>query len=58
VPTIVLFVNDKRLCATSYESYLTNRYRAAHPASGIPIVFSVRSRSRREWEPRQKPQGH
>jgi GTP-binding protein len=58
VPTIVLFVNDKRLMATSYESYLTNRYRAAHPAPGIPVVFSVRSRSRREWEPRPKPQGH
>ena len=58
VPTIVLFVNDKRLMAASYESYLTNRYRAAHPAPGIPVILSVRSRSRREWEPRQKPQGH
>jgi len=55
---IVLFVNDKRLMASSYESYLTNQYRAAHPAPGIPVIFSVRSRSRREWEPRQKPQGH
>ncbi len=58
VPTIVLFVNDKRLMATSYEAYLTNRFRAAHPAPGIPIVFSVRSRTRKEWEPRQKFQGH
>jgi GTP-binding protein len=59
VPTIVLFVNDKRLMATSYEAYLTNRYRAAHPSPGIPVVLSVRSRSRREWEPRNnKPQGH
>ncbi len=58
VPTIVLFVNDKRLMATSYESYLTNRFRAAHPAPGIPIIFSVRSRTRKEWEPRQKFQGH
>jgi GTPase len=58
VPTIVLFVNDKRLMAASYESYLTNRYRAAHPAPGIPVIFSVRSRSRREWEPRLPPQGH
>ena len=59
VPTIVLFVNDKRLMATSYEAYLTNRYRAAHPSPGIPVVLSVRSRSRREWEPRnKKPQGH
>ncbi len=58
VPTIVLFVNDKRLISSSYESYLTNHYRAGHPSPGIPVVFSVRSRSRREWEPRQKPQGH
>ncbi len=58
VPTIVLFVNDKRLMSSSYESFLTNQYRAAHPAPGIPVIFSVRSRSRREWEPRQKPQGH
>jgi GTP-binding protein len=58
VPTIVLFVNDKRLMANSYESYLTNRFREAHPAPGVPIIFSVRSRTRREWEPHQKPQGH
>ena len=59
VPTIVLFVNDKRLMANSYESYIVNRYRAAHPAPGIPVVLSVRSRSRKEWEPKsRKPQGH
>ncbi|MFZ9935487.1 MAG: ribosome biogenesis GTPase Der [Luteolibacter sp.] len=58
VPTIVLFVNDKRLITGSYETYLTNQYRAAHPAPGVPVVFSVRSRSRREWEPPKKPQGH
>ncbi len=58
VPTIVLFVNDKRLITGSYETYLTNQYRAAHPAPGVPVVFSVRSRSRREWEPPRKPQGH
>jgi len=44
--------------ANSYESYLTNRMREAHPAPGVPIVFSVRSRTRREWEPRERPQGH
>ena len=57
-PTIVLFVNDKKLMSSSYESYLSNRYRAAHPAPGIPVVFSVRSRARREWRPSKKPQGH
>ncbi|MGA0845531.1 MAG: ribosome biogenesis GTPase Der [Luteolibacter sp.] len=57
VPTIVLFVNDKRLMTDSYETYLANQYRAAHPAPGVPVVFSVRSRSRREWEPPPKPLG-
>jgi len=54
VPTIVLFVNDKRLMSASYESYLANQYRAAHPAPGVPVAFSVRSRSRRDWEPKPK----
>ncbi|MCF7731130.1 MAG: ribosome biogenesis GTPase Der [Akkermansiaceae bacterium] len=58
VPTIVLFVNDKRLMAHSYEAYLTKKMRHAHPAPGVPIVFSVRSRTRREWTPPEKPQGH
>ena len=58
VPTIVLFVNDKRLMAQSYEQYLVNRFREAHPAPGVPVVLSVRSRTRREWTPPQKPQGH
>ena len=59
VPTLVLFVNDKHLMKDSYEAYLTNQFREAHPAPGIPIIFSVRSRTRREWEPPKKGnQGH
>lgn len=54
VPTIILFVNDKRLMSGAYETYLTNQFRAAHPAIGIPVVFSVRSRTRRDWEPPPK----
>jgi len=54
VPTIILFVNDKRLMPQAYETYLTNQFRAAHPAAGIPVVFSVRSRTRREWDPPPK----
>lgn len=54
VPTIVLFVNDKRLMSQSYEAYLSNRFREAHPAPGVPVVFSVRSRTRREWTPPPK----
>lgn len=51
VPTVILFVNDKRLMPQSYETYLMNQFREAHPAPGIPVVFSVRSRTRRDWEP-------
>ncbi len=59
VPTLVLFVNDKTLMRDAYQAYLTNQFREAHPAPGIPVIFSVRSRPRREWEPpRKKFQGH
>lgn len=59
VPTIVLFVNDKALMQDSYQAYLTNQFREAHPAPGIPVIFSPRSRPRREWEPpKKKNQGH
>lgn len=54
VPTIILFVNDKRLMPQAYETYLMNQFRDAHPAPGIPVVFSVRSRTRRDWEPPAK----
>lgn len=59
VPTLVLFVNDKHLMKDSYEAYLTNQIREAHPAPGIPVIFSIRSRPRREWEPPKRgKQGH
>ncbi|WP_277349155.1 ribosome biogenesis GTPase Der [Luteolibacter luteus] len=53
VPTFVLFVNDKSLMPASYEQYLSNRLREFNPVAGVPIVFSVRSRDRREWEKRE-----
>lgn len=45
VPVYILFVNDKRLMHERYEQYLANRIREAHPSPGLPITFSVRSRS-------------
>lgn len=50
VPTYVLFVNDKRLMSQSYEQYISNKLRDAHHAPAIPVVLSVRSRTRKEWE--------
>lgn len=55
VPTFVLFVNDKALMPTSYEQYLANRLREFNPVPAVPVVFSVRSRDRREWEKRDSP---
>jgi GTPase len=57
VPTFVLFVNDKALMPASYESYLSNRLREFNPVPAVPIVFSVRSRDRREWEERDTGAG-
>ena len=48
VPTFVLFVNDKAMMSSSYEQYLTNKLRQEHPAPGVPVIFSVRSRRREE----------
>jgi GTP-binding protein len=57
VPTFVLFVNDKSLMPTSYEQYLSNRLREFNPVAGVPVVFSIRSRDRREWEDRDTGTG-
>ena len=46
VPKYVLFVNDKNLLSDSYSQYLRNTIRQAYPQSGIPIIFSARSRIR------------
>lgn len=48
VPTYVLFVNDKRLLTESYAQYLRNCIRERAGVGGIPIVFSPRSRVRRD----------
>lgn len=50
VPTYILFVNNKHLLLDSYQQYLTNKLRAAHPAPGVPVVFSARSRERKSAE--------
>ncbi len=50
VPTFVLFVNDKQLITPSYQQYLSNQLREAHPAPAIPVIFSIRSRRRRDLE--------
>ncbi|MEM1084178.1 MAG: ribosome biogenesis GTPase Der [Verrucomicrobiota bacterium] len=50
VPTFVLFVNDKTMMTDSYQQYLSNQLREKHPAPAVPVIFSVRSRRRRDLE--------
>ncbi len=45
VPTYILFVNDKRLMQDSYEQYLSNYIHSQHRSYGVPVIFSIRSRS-------------
>ena len=47
VPTLILFVNDKRLMSENYQAYLENRIRDHQVCLGLPIPFSVRSRNRK-----------
>lgn len=53
VPRYILFVNDKRLLAESYQSYLENTLRKSNPSLGLPINFSVRSRRKPPSESRR-----
>lgn len=50
VPTYILFVNDKRLLTPSYEQYLKNRMYEHYSCLGIPIIFSPRSRNKKDTE--------
>ena len=43
-PTFIVFVNDKELVHFSYERFLENRIREAHPFTGTPIRLFFRSR--------------
>lgn len=47
VPTLIVFVNDKRLMSENYQAYLENRIRDFQVCLGLPIPFSVRSRNRK-----------
>lgn len=44
-PTIVLFVNDKKLFDDEYRRYLANRLRNAFPFDEVPIRIHYRSRT-------------
>lgn len=65
-PRFILFVNDPKLCADSYKSYLANCIREAFNMTGLPIVLRLQARSRRdlsevvhhEGSVRRKPKRH
>ena len=43
-PTFVIFVNDRELVHFTYERFLENRIRAAHPFEGTPLRLFFRNR--------------
>jgi GTPase len=43
-PTFLLYVNDPKLVHFTYQRYLENRFREAHPFIGTPIRFVFRPR--------------
>lgn len=47
-PRFILFVNDPKLCAESYKSYLANTIRDSFNMTGLPIVLRLQARSRRD----------
>jgi GTP-binding protein len=44
IPELVLFCNDEKLLPENYRKYLDAQIRAAHPFTGIPILFHLRAR--------------
>ncbi|MBN1401886.1 MAG: ribosome biogenesis GTPase Der [Anaerolineae bacterium] len=47
-PTLVLFVNDRRLVHFGYRRYLENQIRARYPFEGTPIRLRFRDHAERE----------
>jgi len=47
-PTFQLFVNDPKLCADNYKTYLENYIRKAFEFTGMPVRLFFKERKRRE----------
>lgn len=48
-PTFVLFVNYPNLMLDTYKKYLLNQFREFYNFSGVPIVFYLKGKKRREF---------
>jgi GTP-binding protein len=53
-PELVLFVNDPRLMNETYRRYLEARIRKAEPYPGLPIILTLRARTRNMPEARRR----
>lgn len=49
-PTFILFVNYPNLMQDTYKKYLMNQFREFYHFTGVPIVFRLRGKRRRERE--------
>lgn len=50
-PRFVLFVNNPLLMLASYKRYLINQFREAYPFPGVPILFHLRGKQKRDKPP-------
>lgn len=57
VPELVLFVNHAELLTRTYQRYLETTIREQFPMAGLPFVFTVKAREKREEAARPKPAG-
>lgn len=53
LPEIVLFVNDDKLLTQSYLRYIESRIREKAPYTGLPLLFRLRAREKKEREGRR-----
>lgn len=49
-PSFVLFVNYPHLMMDTYKKYLLNQFREAYNFSGVPIMFYLKGKKRREFD--------
>ena len=50
-PRFILFVNYPHLMVDSYQKYLYNQFREIYKFTGVPILFHLKGRVRREQPP-------
>lgn len=57
-PRFVFFVNNVHLMTSTYKRYLYNQFREVYPFPGVPLVFHLRGKEKREKPNAPHPHPH